>query len=163
MKYLIVLLIAFGLCSAQVFYRVKDHQGITIVETTDTTLLKRLQNVVIDTIQDSTCLIKLSTSLVDDTRDTLLSHLGDPIKMEYSYYYKWACDSGGIIILNRTIKPPSVLMCNRKGLDVLKKTIIDIIPDPVIVKKDTTLLSEKSLERKERSSRLNPKKYNKKE
>lgn len=134
MKTILIIILFNIICLSQTLFRISDKQGNIILETNDSILVSKFKNVKIDTLNDTINLINLKSNVVDDLKNIIIDQLGKPQIEEYNYHLEWFNDSIGKIILNKPVKSQPVLICNRKGMSYIKKTIIGILPDPVIIK-----------------------------
>jgi hypothetical protein len=106
-----------------VTYIVKDSVGRPILETTNLSLVYSMRNVVIDSVQQdmiTVCPLK-NKAVIDNLRSSIESKIGKPTKGEYSYRVEWNVKDSLEIVIVKPASLRSILYCNRKGLDWLKK------------------------------------------
>jgi len=104
-------------------YIVKDSIGRPIFQTTNSSLVYSMHNVVIDSVaQDmiTVCPLK-NKAKIDDLKSSIESKIGKPTKGEYYYRVEWNTkDSMEIVIVKPSSPTRAILYCNRKGTDWLK-------------------------------------------
>jgi hypothetical protein len=85
------------------FYRVKDIQGNPILETQDTSILKQLKNVTVDTVKENFSLLIInSPEYIDSLKNAMHQSLGKPQKSKISYEMEWKTPNNGLVILTKS-------------------------------------------------------------
>ena len=103
-------------------YIVKDSLGRPILETTNSSLVYSMRNVVIDSVQQdmiTVCPLK-NKAIIDNLKSSIESKIGKPTKGEYYYRVEWNIKDSLEIVIVKPSSPRAILYCNRKGMDWLK-------------------------------------------
>lgn len=103
-------------------YIVKDSLGRPILETTNSSLVYSMRNVVIDSVQQdmiTVCPLK-NKAIIDNLRSSIESKIGKPTKGEYYYRVEWNTKDSLEIVIVKPASPRAILYCNRKGMNWLK-------------------------------------------
>jgi hypothetical protein len=103
-------------------YIVKDSLGRPILQTTNSSLVYSMHNVVIDSVQQdmiTVCPLK-NKAIIDDLKSSIESKIGKPTKGEYYYRVEWNTRDSVEIVIVKPSSPRAILYCNRKGMDWLK-------------------------------------------
>ena len=103
-------------------YIVKDSLGRPILETTNSSLVYSMRNMVIDSVQQdmiTVCPLK-NKAIIDNLKSSIESKIGKPTKGEYYYRVEWNTKDSLEIVIVKPTSPRAILYCNRKGMDWLK-------------------------------------------
>jgi hypothetical protein len=103
-------------------YIVKDSLGRPILETTNSSLVYSMRNVVIDSVQQdmiTVCPLK-NKAIIDNLKSSIESKIGKPTKGEYYYRVEWNIKDSLEIVIVKPSSPRAILYCNRKGMDWLR-------------------------------------------
>jgi hypothetical protein len=103
-------------------YIVKDSVGRPIFETTNSSLVYSMRNVVVDSVQRdmiTVCPLK-NKAIIDNLKSSIESKIGKPTKGEYYYRVEWNIKDSLEIVIVKPATSRAILYCNRKGLDWLK-------------------------------------------
>jgi hypothetical protein len=105
-----------------VTYIVKDSVGRPIFETTNSSLVYSMRNVVVDSVPRdmiTVCPLK-NKAIIDNLKSSIESKIGKPTKGEYYYRVEWNIKDSIEIVIVKPASSRAILYCNRKGMDWLK-------------------------------------------
>ena len=103
-------------------YIVKDSLGRPILETTNSSLVYSMRNVVIDSVQQDMITVcpHKNKAIIYNLKSSIESKIGKPTKGEYYYRVEWNTKDSLEIVIVKPTSPRAILYCNRKGMDWLK-------------------------------------------